>query len=142
MCISETFCVCLWYKYYKSIKQLNSNSFYIMAIHTTGTWKHDQHLEIIGDRYIAKVYDHSTTPSSYKDANSVLKAEAKANAALICDAVNNTAGAGIDPIAVPGMLSALSEARRILILCSLIDKSGQAKDAVTIVEKAIKDANL
>ena len=31
----------------------------------------------------------------------------QANAALICDAVNNTAGKGIDPVAVPGMLRAL-----------------------------------
>lgn len=31
----------------------------------------------------------------------------KANAALICDAVNNTANKGIDPNAVPGMLRAL-----------------------------------
>ena len=31
------------------------------------------------------------------------------NAALICDAVNNTAGKGIDPVAVPGLLKALQE---------------------------------
>lgn len=33
--------------------------------------------------------------------------ESKANAALIVDAVNNTAGKGIDPNAVPGLLEAL-----------------------------------
>ena len=33
----------------------------------------------------------------------------KANAALICDAVNNTAGKGIDPNAVPGLLYIVSE---------------------------------
>ena len=31
----------------------------------------------------------------------------KANAALICDAVNNTVGKGIDPNAVPGLLEVL-----------------------------------
>ena len=68
--------------------------------------------------------------------------ERRANRKLIEDAVNNTAGKGIDPNAVPGLLQALEEARRVLILCGLIDKSGQADNAVKVVEHAIEKAKL
>ena len=110
-----------------------------MAIqHTQGKWRVNQDF-IIGDRYVAKIFDHSTALSQYKNINSSLKAESKANAALICDAVNNTAGAGIDPNAVPGLLEALKD---------LIHghNAGMGKKAIQLrielAEDAIKAAEL
>lgn len=69
----------------------------------------------------------------------------EANAALICDAVNNTAGSGIDPNAVPGLLEALKEAKDLLHTLrveSLYRAHNQRKKQMDKIEQAIKSADL
>ena len=85
-----------------------------MAIqHTQGKWTKSNPATTnkrlfaihVGKLLVAKTCDHLD-----RFNNSLITPEqAKANAALICDAVNNTAGKGIDPVAVPGLLKALQE---------------------------------
>ena len=61
----------------------------------------------------------------------------QANAALICDAVNNTAGKGIDPNAVPEIIQALK------IASYALRKSDKlSAGIVSMINKAIKSAEL
>ena len=79
--------------------------------------------------------------------------EAQANAALICDAVNNTSGSGIDPNAVPQILNALEKLHIVAhSICGIdavknvINNPGYGGktllEALDVALKAIKSAKL
>ena len=64
--------------------------------------------------------------------------EAQANAALICDAVNNTAGKGIDPNAVPGLLKSLQGL--LEVLGDYPDR--EYEEAIISAKQSIKSAEI
>ena len=128
-----------------------------MAIqHTQGKWEASQLESIQGGKlpsYIIMSNDgksqvchvHPKRTGCGDHSYDVTKEQATANAALICDAVNNTVGKGIDPNAVPGLLEALKEAKDLLHTLrveSLYRAHNQRKKQMDKIEQAIKSADL
>lgn len=81
-----------------------------------------------GDDAICK-----TSTKSYRD---------KCNAALICDAVNNTAGQGIDPNSVPTLLQATKDLLGFIVSLQMLGQlKGCEDDAAEQVANALNAIN-
>ena len=123
---------------------LNSNSFYIMAIqHTPTDWLVRQTIHEINDVDIdihMKGDNLAMTPIARIPKYNDQKLR-EANAALIVDAVNNNAGKGIDPNAVPKILEAI---KKILVYShgKGMDKNKMQLKIQKLAEDAIKAAEL
>ena len=135
----------------KTIKlTLNSNSFYIMAIqHTLTDWitNSDRSDGLNQIKTKDGLFTIATVHGfQYNQGKRLTGEQAQANAALICDAVNNTAGAGIDPNAVPRLLGALKNILGLVISLKLLGLSSGCEDeiiqAIGESTKAIKATQL
>ena len=98
----------------------------------------------VGSDHLGNIVIHSTHGGDIATCDDLAN-EGQANAALICDAVNNTAGAGIDPNAVPGLLETLNT---ISARCNG-NSSDSISDLLNVIQaikikadKAIKAAEL
>ena len=116
----------------------------ITTQHTTGKWEYSKQ-----DSNMYSIYGSRSTPVAMVNPFNrdwLSGEEVEANAALICDAVNNTAGQGIDPNAVPGLLEALQDSnRQIQMMCERmpLDKlTSRDTEQISINARAIAAAKL
>lgn len=120
------------------VQTLNSNSFYIMAVqYTKVKWSYKPtdkpgFFELHSDQQNQTCELATVRPS---DPMMGCDDRAKANAALIVDAVNNTAGKGIDPNAVPEIMQALR-----IVSYALRKSDKLSTEIIRMVTKAIKAA--
>lgn len=103
-----------------------------MAIqHTQGKWRVKESGRCIcsPDKTICQL-------TGIEDGALAITPEVEANATLICDAVNNTAGKGIDPNAVEGLLTTLKT------VYATLKKDGLRPNPRNYIELNIKAAEL
>lgn len=109
------------------------------VLHTQGEWTKSGNRIMSMDHAICDVFSGTDeyTPSAK---------QATANAALICDAVNNTVGKGIDPNAVPQALQALKDMLGFVVSLQMLGQfngcEDDVKEQVTNALEAITAAKL